>query len=46
MFRELLRSQNNLSVHDPNKCSKDLNLPECQKPPQFSAAGPKVFLKY
>lgn len=44
-FRELLRSQNNLSEHDPNKCSKNFNLPECAKKPQFSAAGPKVFLK-
>ena len=47
IFRELLRSQNNLSEHDPNKCSQGDNydtLPECQIKPKFSAAGPKVLI--
>ena len=47
VFSELLRSQNNLSVHKPKDC---VNLPvanwskkhECMNDPTFSAAGPQV----
>ena len=47
VFSELLRSQNNLSVHKPKICVKrdpfkEWTIRDCMTNPTFSAAGPQV----